>query len=229
MAVCAKVKNMKIKILFAAIAFVVLTVLSAAGFYIYKELIKPEVKEGPPATIGEGNPPAGGSSDVLKETRLIKDGFEIILPPGWQEATSSSEGFLLLAFDGKEDVSIGNFQKLDFRTNLSVKSDDLGKYSSLDTLEKYVESMKISLIQAVPGINFIQEGQKTINGAQAIFIECSSRQRENDFKTLLIFVKGSDSAIYAISFNTFQGSWLKYKGVFEQIAQSFKLKYKIGL
>ena len=219
---------MKIKILFTAITFVVLAVLSVAGFYIYKNLIKPEVIEGPPVTIGEGNP-ATGEKEILKEVRLSKGDFEITLPPGWQEATSTSEGFLLLAFDAKEDVSGGNFQKLDFRTNLSIKSDDLKKYSSLDTLEKYVESMKISLIQAVPGINFIQEERKTINGAQAIFIECSSRQKEADFKTLLIFVKGNDSIVYAISFNTFQSSWENYQGIFEQIAQSFKLKYKIGL
>ena len=228
---------MKIKILFVAITFVVLAALSAAGFYIYKNLIQPasstEIINTPLVTNNEGREtgeaPEIKNEEILKETRLSKDGFEITLPPGWQEATSTYEGFLLLAFDAQEDISGGNFQKLDFRTNLSVKSDDLGKYSSLDTLEKYVESMKTSLIQAIPGIAFVKEDQKTINGNESFFIELSSRQKEIDFKTLLMFIKGNDNIVYAVSFNTFQGFWENYQGVFEQIAQSFKLKYKIEL
>jgi len=217
---------MKIKFLIVAITFIALAVLGAAGFFVYKTITKPEIqKEESPVVIGE----AGSSTEaeVLRETRLIKDDFEITLPPGWQEATSTAEGFLLLAFDAQEDISGGNFQKLGFRTNLSIKSDDLSKYSSLDTLEKYVESMKVSLIQAVSGISFIQEEQKVINGLQTISIECLSRQEETDFKTLIVFVKGNDSIVHAISLNTFQSSWESYKNAFEQIAQSFKLKYKI--
>ncbi len=231
MAVCAKVKYMKIRILIVAITFIVLAALSAAGFYIYKNLNRSAGStEVPSTTLGEEskNPPTGGE-EVLKETRLLKDGFEITLPPGWQEIAAPVEEILVMAVDDKEDISGGNFQKLDFRTNLSIKKDDLSKYSTLDTLEKYVESIKVSLVQAVPGISFVQEEQKMINGVQAILVECSSRQKEADFKTLLVFVKGNDNIIYALSFNTFQNSWANYQGVFEQIVQSFKLKYKIEL
>lgn len=223
---------MKIKFLFTAITFIVLAALSAAGFFVYKNyLANPEDK------VTENTTPLSGSEvpsefleqNIAKETRLLKDGFEITLPFGWQEATSTYEGFLLLAFDAKEDISGGDFQKLDFRTNLSIKSDDLSKYSTLDTLEKYVESMKSSLILAVPGISFVQEEPKTINGARAISIECLSRQKEADFKTKIVFVQGNDHTVYALSFNAFQSSWEKYKSAFEQITQSFKVKYKVGI
>ncbi|OGZ25264.1 MAG: hypothetical protein A2922_01145 [Candidatus Nealsonbacteria bacterium RIFCSPLOWO2_01_FULL_43_36] len=214
---------MKIKIFIVAITVTVLFVLSAAGVLLYQNLNKSEIKKELPV-IGES---PTDREEILKETRLLKDEFEITLPPGWQEATSANANFLLLAFDDQEDISGGNFQKLDFRTNLSIKSDDLSRYSSLDTLEKYVESMKVSLIQSVPGINFIREEQKIINGVQAIFIECSSRQEEADFKTLLVFVQGGNDIIYAISFNTFQSSWADYQDVFEQISRSFKLRYDI--
>ncbi len=221
---------MKIKILVAAITFVVLAALSVAGFYIYKNINQPtSPTELPnvPLIINSRGVEAG--EEVLKETRLLKDDFEITLPPGWQEATSSYEGILLLAIDVKEDVSGGNFQKLNFRTNLTVKSDDIARYASVGSFEDYVNSVKTSLTQAISGISFIQEEQKMINGVRAILIECSSRQEEADFKTLLVFVKSNDSIVYAISFNTFQDSWPVYESLFYWIAESFKLKYKIEL
>lgn len=222
---------MKINILVAAITFVVLAALSAAGFYIYKNLnrlVSPTELPNVPLVTNSENPPTG-EEEILKETQLLKDGFEITLSPGWQEATSPPEGILLMAIDAKEDVSSDIFQKLDFRTNLSVKSDDITRYASVGSFEDYVASVKTSLIQVIPSINFVQEEQKMINGVQAILIECSSRQEEADFKTLLIFVKGNDSTVYAISFNTFQESWLTYKSLFYWMAESFKLKYKIEL
>jgi hypothetical protein len=237
MAVCVKVKNMKIKILVVAITFVVLAALSAAGFYIYKNINQPaSPTELPnvPLVINNGGVETGEESEVkneevLKETRLLKDDFEITLPPGWQEATSPPEGILLMAIDAKEDVSGGIFQKLEFRTNLSVKSDDITRYASVGSFEDYVAGVKTSLIQTISGISFISEEQKMINGVQAVLIECSSRQEEADFKTLIIFIKGNDSAVYAISFNTFQDSWPVYKSLFYWMAESFKLKYKIEL
>lgn len=228
---------MKIKILVTAITLVILAILSAAIFFIYKIISKPEIQqEKSPAAAGEvssstdsaesPNSPAD-EKEVLEETRLLKNDFELILPPGWQEATSSLEEILAIGIDAQEDIADGKFQKFNFRTNFTIKSDDLSKYSSADTLDKYVESVKTSLMQTIPSIKLIKEEQKTINGSQAILIECSSSQEGVGFKTLLVFVKGKDNILYAISFNTFQSSWAKYQSVFEQIAQSFKLRYGI--
>jgi len=223
---------MKIKILVVAITFIALAALSVAGFYIYKNyLVKPETKveENEAAPSGSENGPEDSGQEALKETRLVKNGFEITLPPGWQEATTLPEGILLMAIDTREDASGGVFKKLDFRTSLSIKSDDIANYANLGSFEDYVASVKTSLIQTISGISFAGEEQKMINGAQAILIECSSRQEEADFKTLLVFVKGNNSAVYALSFNTLQDSWSVYKSLFYWTAESFKLKYKIEL
>ncbi|MFH1423710.1 MAG: hypothetical protein ABIG29_02040 [Candidatus Nealsonbacteria bacterium] len=222
---------MKIKLLVVAITVIILTVLSIMGFYVYKQIIKPEAKENVPATTGEAEPesPSNGGEEIIGETVLLKDDFEITLPPGWQEATTPPEGILAMAIDGKEDISEGVFQKLDFRTNFSVKRDDMKKYANFNNLGDYITSIKTSLVQMVPGISFVQEEQKVIDGRRAILIECSSRQEEADFKTLLVFVEDSDSIVYAISFNTFQSSWASYRDTFYRIAESFKLKYKIEL
>lgn len=237
MEICAKVKYMKIKFLIVAITFVGLAILSIAGFYAYKFLNRPaNSTEFPNVNLFINNKGAEAeekpdlkSEEVLKETRVLKDEFEMTLLPGWQEANTPPEGIWLMAIDAKEDVSAGVFQKLDFRTNFSVKSDDITKYANIGSFEDYVSSVKTSLIQTIPSISFTSEEQKTINGLPAIFVECSSRQEEADFKTLLVFVKASDNIVYAISFNTFQDSWQKYRSLFYWMAESFKLKYKIDL
>lgn len=226
---------MKIRILIVAITVVVLTVLSAAGVFIYKNLTKTETKaEGTPIVVGEGGSSVDEEKEtepkkeeILKETRLIKDDFEITLPPGWEEAASPPESVLVMGIDSREDVSAGIFKKLDFRTNFSIKSKSRQQYTGISDLGAYVESIKTSLAQAIPGINFTREEQKTISGNRAIFVECESMQQGADFKTLLVFIETSDLVVYALSFNSFLDSWAKYQDSFYQIAESFKLKYKL--
>ena len=134
-----------------------------------------------------------------------------------------------MGIDSREDISDPLFAKLGFRTNFAVKSEDRHKYSAVNNLEEYVESIKTSLTQSVPGIKLTLEEPKTINGNKAIFIECESTQNEVSFKTLLVFIETGDQVVYAISFNTFQDSWPNYRDAFYQIAESFKPKYQIEL
>lgn len=222
---------MKISILVVAITLAALAALSAAGFLIYQNFfVQPEaVQEETPLAGNEENPPAEEEEEILSETELIKDDFQITLPPGWVEANTPPEGVLAMAVDAEEDVSGAVFQKLDFRTNFSVKADDMTWYKGIDDLGAYIESVKTSLIQNVPGIGFTREEQKTISGNRAILIECESTQEEVAFKTLLAFIGSSEGAVYAISFNTLQSSWASYRDSFYRIADSFKLKYKMEL
>jgi len=227
---------MKIKFLVVILTFMSLAVLSVAGFYIYQFFNRPaDSTQLPNVNLvinNKGSETEEGAEtkieETLKETRVLKEDFEMTLPSGWQETDTPPEGIWLMAIDTREDVSGGVFQKLDFRTNLSVKSDDITKYAGISSFEDYISSVKASLVQTIPSIDFIGETEKTVNGLRAIFIECSSLQEEADFKTLLVFVKASDNIIYAVSFNTFQDSWLVYKSLFYWMAESFKLKYKIG-
>lgn len=237
MAIRAKVKYMKIKLLIVLITFAALAILSIAGFYVYKFLNQPSDATKLPEVnlvINNKNTNNGETSgqkteDPLEETRIVKEEFEMTLPAGWQEADTPPEGIWLMAIDAKEDVSGGAFQKLDFRTNFSVKSDDITRYASINSFEDYVSSVKTSLTQTITGISFGKEEQKTVNGLPAIFIECASRQEDADFKTLLVFIKASDNIVYAVSFNAFLDSWEAYKDSFYLTAESFKLKYNIEL
>jgi len=153
-----------------------------------------------------------------QETLLVKEDFKITLPPGWQEDTSFLT-VLLMAIDTREEIVN---EDIDFRTNFSLKKDDLGNYQTLNSAKEYTESVKMSLIQVIPIIEFTDEKEGTISGHNAFFIECESTQDEVDFKTLLVFMEESNGVIWALSFNTFQDSWLIYRPIFYQMAESFK-------
>ena len=198
--------------------------LSVVGVFVYKNneetplILKEEKIEKEEEKVEE----------VAKETLLVKDDFTITLPAGWQEIIDFPE-VLAMAIDAKEEIADEKAKNIDFRTNFSIKSDDLGKYSKLSGAQDYIESIKTSLVQLIPSIEFTHEEQRTIDGNNAFFVECESTQEETDFKTLLVFVEGSNNIIWAISFNTFQNSWLTYRDLFYQIAESFRLKYKFEL
>lgn len=209
---------MKIQPSVALITFLSLAALSAAGFYVYQNFYQEqEVPKQEEQEENENELPE--EEEILPETRILKDDFEITLSPGWLEDESEYEGILLMAVDSQEDVSSGIFEKLDFRTNLTIKSDDMAKYADINSLEDYVASVKISLEQAIPDIKFIKE--------EGSVIECESTQEDADFKTLLVFIEGNNKIIYAISFNAFRDSWAEYRDLFYQMAGSFKLRYNI--
>ena len=156
-----------------------------------------------------------------KETLLVKDGFTVILPPGWQETPNFPE-VLLMAVDAGEEIVNEKAREIGFRTNFSIKGDDLKKYDKEYSIEEYASSIKTALIQAISGIEFTYEDQGIINNNNAFFIECQSTQEEIDFKTLLVFIEGNDDIIWALSFNALQNSWSAYQDSFYQIAESFK-------
>ncbi|OGZ24660.1 MAG: hypothetical protein A2896_01865 [Candidatus Nealsonbacteria bacterium RIFCSPLOWO2_01_FULL_43_32] len=212
------------------IILVVLTALAGAGFFVYKNLAEPKIAE------DETLVAVSDDQLVIKEaapeaTLLVKDDFQITLPPGWQEVQEVKDfpGVLTMAVDAKEEIQDEKAKNIDFQTNFSIKRDDLAKYSSLSGAADYVKSIKDSLAQLIPGINFTHEEQRTIGGRNAFFIECESTQQEIDFKTLLVFIEGNNQTIWAISFNTFQDSWTAYRDLFYQTAESFRLKYQLEL
>ncbi len=215
------------KIVTILITLVVLLGLAAAGFLFYRNLIKPatEKQETPPVVpvVGEEVSPPAGGEEILKETVLAKDDFTITLPAGWQEVSDFPD-VLAMAADAQEQITDVKLKNLGFRTNLSVKSDDLSKYSQIQGIQDYIESIKTSLVQLVIGIKFTVEKEDTVDTRRAIFIECESRQQDIDFKTLLVFIEGDNQAVWAISFNTLQDSWATYRDSFYQTAGSFKLK-----
>lgn len=216
--------NSKILVL---LILIILIGLSGVGVFVFKNLVEPKIEEGE-EKIEEEKPAIKEEVAVAKETLLLKDDFSIILPAGWQEVIDFPE-VLTMAIDAREEITDEKAKNIDFRTNFSIKNDDLGKYSKLSGAKDYIESIKTSLVQLIPSIEFTHEEQRTIGGNNAFFVECESTQEEIDFKTLLVFIEGSNNIIWVISFNTFQNSWLTYRDLFYQIAESFRLKYKFEL
>lgn len=159
------------------------------------------------------------SGEKLFAKTLIKKDFTIILPPGWEEISPSPEG-LAMAVDTQEEITNEKAKKINFQTYFLINSTQLGELSA----EKYIEEVKISLVQKIPNIKFTDEEKGIINGRQAFFLECQSRQEEIDFKTLLVFIEGRDKTIWAISFNSLKESWSTYRDLFYQIAETFQLR-----
>ena len=229
------------KINTTTIIFLLIIGLAAAGMFAYKSLWGSQSEAGeeettsiidgldstdPSSTIVKEKTETENNEEQLKETRIVKDDFEITLPAGWAEIADYPE-ILLMAVDTKEEVSEEILEKLDFRTNISIKSDDLGKYDKLNNAKEYAEGMKASLVQLISEIEFTHEEEGTIGGHDTFYVECESIQEGANFKTLLVFIVGNRNDIYAISLNTFLDSWPDYKDPFYQIAESFKFKYKL--
>lgn len=221
---------MHLKFFVILISLLLAAGLAVAGVFVYRNLAEPEMaKEN---TVSEKTSLAiekqeTTAQETAKETLLNKDGFSITLPAGWQE-TSDFPGVLAMAIDSKEKFTDEKMKNLDFITNFSIKNDDLAKYTRVFTVEDYSKSIEESLVQLIPGIKFTFKEPGAINGQNAFFVEAESTQEEVDFKTLLVFIEGSDNTIWAISFNTLGDSWLAYKDLFYQVAESFKLKYEFA-
>ncbi|MCD6094458.1 hypothetical protein J7J39_00930, partial [bacterium] len=92
------------------------------------------------------------------------------------------------------------------------------------TREKYLEDYKQKLKEALPEIVFVNENPGSVGGKDAYFIEANLTQQGVDFKVFLVLVRGKGDDIWTISFNTLKSDWLKYKDLFYQTAESFKVK-----
>ncbi len=209
---------MRDKNFFTTAALLITIILIAGAIYFYKTKPAEEpASQETPQVITETEEPD-------KETVLTKDGFALTLPVGWSEITPPQENILAMGVDSREEINDEKVKETGFRTNLSIQQDDLSKYEQPYSLSDYIDSVKTSLMQAIPGIEFAKEEQGEINGFDAVFVECWSTQEEIDFATLLVFFKDANNFIWAISFNTLHDSWLTYQDVFYQIAESFKLE-----
>jgi hypothetical protein len=209
---------------------VVLGLISGGMAYI----IKTDKLAGflPASPQDESQEPAGEGSpeETPQETVVTKDDFSLTLPAGWQEIappTGTEMTVLVMAVDSQEEITDGRVEEASFRTNFSLKSDNLAEYTQNYSLSEYVEEVKTGLIQAISNIEFTEQSEQTIDGYDAILVECESTQQEINFKTLLVFIKGNNDILWALSFNTLYDSWPKYQDVFYQIAESFKLRYEM--
>jgi hypothetical protein len=161
------------------------------------------------------------SKEEISPSILAKDGFSIDLPPGWQEAATSS-GALALVLNVGEEITNEKAKEIGFMTYFSINID----YLRSPSLEEYVKELRDSLQEAIPTIKYLNQWDGEVNGNPAFFLECESKQEEIDFKTLLVFIKSPNGLVWALSFNTLKDKWPEHRDLFYQTANSFQLNLK---
>ncbi|MDO8559123.1 MAG: PsbP-related protein [bacterium] len=145
--------------------------------------------------------------------------FSFVIPDGWQEADASNTLPIMIT-DSREKLTNNQAKEMNFRTNISINSAELGEILFKD----YVEDTKTRLIQAIPIIEITKEEGYTINGKNAHSMEIKSVQNDLKFNTIVILAVGKDNTVWAFSFNTLEESWLDYKDIFSNMIKSIKMK-----
>ena len=145
--------------------------------------------------------------------------FSFVIPDGWQEADASNTLPIMIT-DSREKLTNNQAKEMNFRTNISINSAELGEILFKD----YVEDTKTRLIQAIPIIEITKEEGYTINGKNAHFMEIKSVQNDLKFNTIVILAVGKDNTVWAFSFNTLEESRLDYKDIFSNMIKSIKMK-----
>lgn len=197
---------MKNKILFIIIILLALAIGIGIGVYVLGDKC-----EKPAGSIYGPEAKEGGAV-------LEKEGFTINMPEGWAEIGTPS-GVSAMVVNVNEEITDLDAQKINFQSYFSVVYDTLSGKSN----EEYLQSIKDSLNQVVPGVLFVDEKEGKIDDRDAYFIEAEFKQRGVDFKILLVIIKGGED-VWIVTFNTPKSNWEGYKDLFYQTADSFQLK-----
>lgn len=153
------------------------------------------------------------------QSRIITDDFSLDIPAGWEE-TAPAMGASVMAVYANEEVEDPAARKINFKSYLAVSYDTLqGK-----DIAGYLQTVRNSLLQAIPSVLFTAERDMTVNGNAAHAIEAELTQQGADFKILIILISGEGEDIWVISFNTTKNGWDDYRKTFYDTANSFIVK-----
>jgi len=151
---------------------------------------------------------------------MVTDEFEVIVPAGWIQ-TAPAIGTSLMAVNSNENINDPAAQKINFKSYFAISRDVLqGK-----TIDEYSQTVKNFLQQIVSNVIFTKnQNIAAINGKSANAIEAEMSQQGVDFKVLMAIIRGEGDYVWVFSFNTTKNAWDKYKEIFYNIANSFRLK-----
>lgn len=152
--------------------------------------------------------------------KLVTDDFDMNIPEGWTQS-SPAQGVSAMVVNSGEKIDNAAAKEISFKSYFAVSRD-----VSEEGLPGYLETIKNSLAQVIPGIVFEGERDGKINGRDAKIIEAKMTQKGVDFRALVVLVKGDGEDVWTISFSTIEEKWEEYKGIFNSVAESFKLKIK---
>lgn len=164
----------------------------------------------------------GGQAASQQQTthKLVTDDFDMVIPQGWTQSTPA-QGVSVMVVNSQEKIDDPAAKEINFKSYFAVSRD-----VSEEGLVGYLETIKNSLGQIIPGIVFEGERDGSINGRDAKVIEAKMTQKGVDFKALVVLVKGDGNDVWIISFSTVKDKWEEYKETFNKVADSFKLKIK---
>ena len=198
---------MKNKILLIVVILLVLAIGIGIGIYFSK------------GDQGKGSGSVYGPEATEGGVWLEKEAFSVNMPEGWSEMGAPT-GISAMMVNTSEEITDPAAKKINFRTYFSVVYDTLNGKSR----EAYIQFVRDSLAQTIPGVKITYEKDGKINNRDAHFMETAFNQRGIDFKILLVAVSGNGNDVWVVTFNTPKTSWDKYRDLFYQTADSFSVK-----
>jgi len=189
-----------------------------------KEITAQENQNNAPANKNEAPPKNQNENNQISaeqaQNKMVTDEFEVIVPAGWIQ-TAPAIGTSLMAVNSNENINDPAAQKINFKSYFAISRDVLqGK-----TIDEYSQTVKNSLQQIVSNVIFTKnQNIAAINGKSANAIEAEMSQQGVDFKVLMAIIRGEGDYVWVFSFNTTKNAWDKYKEIFYNIANSFRLK-----
>ena len=170
--------------------------------------------------VGQNGAGGGALEGAAREDEILdKDGFSVMVPKGWKEATAPT-GVSVMVVNTGEEITDPALQKINFKSYYSVSYDNLGER----TREEYITYIKDMVKQFAPGINFSSEEDLKINGRDIYKLEADITQQGANFKVLIFLIEGNGDDIWNMSFNSGAENWEKNKEIFNKIAESFIAK-----
>jgi len=159
------------------------------------------------------------SSLISDENIVLKNGFSIQIPAGWEE-TAAPVGTSMMVVNTSQEPTDERAKTINFHDYYTITLD------SQENLEEgeYIEILKDQLEQGFPDIEFLNENSTEINANQAYAFEASMRQNEIDFKIFLVIINGRENDVWILTFNTTALDWDKYVDVFQEVVNSFLIQ-----
>ncbi len=154
--------------------------------------------------------------------KLVTDDFEINIPEGWIKSEPVA-GTVAMAVNTKESINDPAAQKINFKSYIAVSRDTLDAFQ-VKTLADYLQLTKEELLKAFPEAVFSNEKDVVINDQSARAMEIDLSQQDLAIKVLFLLIKGDGDDVWVVSFNTAKSAWDGYKEIFQNVANSFKLK-----
>lgn len=137
--------------------------------------------------------------------------FTIETPQGWRKVDTTFNGIKAVMLFAPDIVD-------GFRPSLNVVSENMGKNSLQEYLDKNVSAMQ----QYMSDFKVVDKGEKDINGIPSRWLKYSAMSAQGEIGAILYLVP-QKGIVYNITGVAKSGSGDKYFAAFENMASSFRV------